>query len=399
MHDEITIGARLRILRRWRGLSLTTLADMAGLSQGFLSKVENGKLPLDRRSHIAAVATALRVSEKDLVGGPHLTQDPVQSSAHTTVPALRIALTANTLDDAAADFARPLAELAAELDGPVHRAEKGADYATRGGLLAPILDELHVHTAGGTEADQLRALSLLVQACYGTAMTLRFLGYDDLALMAASRALEAAQRLEDPLILGRAAWVRVQTLPRGVGANVRIATKAADRLQGADGTAELDTYGMLHLSAAMGAAAANDLDAADRHLAEAAEAADRVGDRPDAWGDFGPTNVGVWGVAVATEVGDYEGAVRGAETVDPERLVNRERQAMFHADIGRALAHLPGRQRDAVSALVTAERIAPQRIRNSSPARHAIEVMLEQAKAAAVGRELRGMAARMGVPH
>ncbi|MUN35267.1 helix-turn-helix domain-containing protein [Actinomadura litoris] len=399
MYDEVTIGARLRALRRWRGMSLRTLADLADLSQGFLSKVENGKQPLDRRSHIAAVAQALQVSETDLMGGPHLMQDPIQASGHRAVPALRTALTVNTLDDAGTDRPRPLDDLAAALDGPVHKAEKSADYATRGTLLAPILAELHAHVARGGEADQLRALPLLVQASHGVAMTARFLGYDDLASLAAHRAGEAAARLEDPVVGGRAAWVRVQTLPRGTDTGRRVAAHAADHLQGMDGPEALETYGMLHLSAAMCAATLNDLGAAEAHLAEARETASRMGEHPGAWGGFGPANVGVWGVAIATEVGDHEGAARTAETVDPERLGSRERQAMLWADLGRALAHMPGRQRDAVSALVRAERIAPQRIRNSGPARHAIEVMLSQAREAAVGRELRGMAARMGVPH
>lgn len=76
--DEITIGARLRTLRRWRGKSQVELAGLAGLSPSFLSMVETGQRPLDRRSHIAALANALKVSETDLVGGPHLT--PTRSS-------------------------------------------------------------------------------------------------------------------------------------------------------------------------------------------------------------------------------------------------------------------------------------------------------------------------------
>ena len=80
--DEVTIGARLRTLRRWRGKSQVELAGLAGLSPSFLSMVETGQRPLDRRSHIAALASALKVSETDLVGGPHLTPDPLQSDPH-----------------------------------------------------------------------------------------------------------------------------------------------------------------------------------------------------------------------------------------------------------------------------------------------------------------------------
>jgi transcriptional regulator with XRE-family HTH domain len=80
--DEITIGARLRTLRRCRGLTQVELADRAGLSASYISMVEHGDRLLDRCSHIAALAGALRVSETDLVGGPHLSSDRLQSDPH-----------------------------------------------------------------------------------------------------------------------------------------------------------------------------------------------------------------------------------------------------------------------------------------------------------------------------
>ena len=46
--DEITIGARLRILRRWRDKTQTELVGLAGLSPSFISMVETGQRPLDR---------------------------------------------------------------------------------------------------------------------------------------------------------------------------------------------------------------------------------------------------------------------------------------------------------------------------------------------------------------
>src|SRR5581483_4812284 len=109
--DEITIGARLRILRRWRGKTQTELAGLAGLSPSFISMVETGQRPLDRRSHIAALANALKVSEADLVGGPHLSTDRQQADPHGAIPALRQAFFTNTLSNPALDRARPLSEL------------------------------------------------------------------------------------------------------------------------------------------------------------------------------------------------------------------------------------------------------------------------------------------------
>jgi hypothetical protein len=54
---------------------------------------------------------------------------------------------------------------------------------------------------------------------------------------------------------------------------------------------------------------------------------------------------------------------------------------------------------EAVRWLRRAEETAPQRIRNSNPVRESVAYLLSRARADAGGRELRGMAARMGVPH
>jgi transcriptional regulator with XRE-family HTH domain len=89
--DEVTIGARLRTLRRWRGMTQGELAGLAALSQSFVSLVENGQRSLDRRSYIAAIAAALRVSETDLVGGPHLSAGtPTWSASPRCCPAAAV---------------------------------------------------------------------------------------------------------------------------------------------------------------------------------------------------------------------------------------------------------------------------------------------------------------------
>jgi transcriptional regulator with XRE-family HTH domain len=56
----------LRQVRRRRGLTLTVLADLSGLSQSFLSMVETGQRPLRRRDHINALAAALRVPPAEI---------------------------------------------------------------------------------------------------------------------------------------------------------------------------------------------------------------------------------------------------------------------------------------------------------------------------------------------
>src|SRR5260370_17941635 len=102
--------------------------------------VETGQRPLDRRSHIAALANALKVSEADLVGGPHLTPDPLQSDPHMGVPALRGALQTNTLSTPAVARARPLAELARLVIAEIEPMRRACNYVGTARPLPHLLD-------------------------------------------------------------------------------------------------------------------------------------------------------------------------------------------------------------------------------------------------------------------
>ena len=89
-----------------------------------------------------------------------------------------------------------------------------------------------------------------------------------------------------------------------------------------------------------------------------------------------------------------------AEQVRLDGLEKRSsRRADFFADMGRGLAREPRTRAEAVRCLRRAEEAAPQRIRNSAPVRETVAYLLNRARAAAGGPELRGMAARMGLPH
>ena len=256
--DEATIGARLRTLRRWRGKTQTELAGLAGLSPSFISMVETGQRPLDRRSHIAALASALRVSETDLVGGPHLSADRQQSDPHMSIPALRAAILSNTLTNPVTERARALTDLASEVAGEVRPACRDANYLRAGELLPSLIDELHVHVAEPADEAALRlALETLVDACIAAEETANVLGYTDLAYAAAARAMEAAAILGDPVPQGKAAWAHVMALPRDgmPERKLAVAERAAQQLEPhARQGLGVQVLGMLTLTAAMAAA-------------------------------------------------------------------------------------------------------------------------------------------------
>jgi len=405
MHDEITIGARLRVLRRWRGMSLDEVATLAGLSKSFLSRAERGQRALDRRSHIASLASVLRVSETDLVGGPHLGTDPEQAEPHSYISPLRIALETNSFrSEPIVERARPLAELRTLMTGRVEEHRRRYDYVTVGRYLPDLIDELHWHVSEPEdEAVQQLALETLVEAYMCAAGMARSLRHPDLGHIAAVRADEAAILLDDPIARGKAAfsllrpsasnWHRVKTM----------AERAVDRLQPyITDDRDVPVLGMLTLNAALASAASRDHAAAQGWLDEAAELATRVPDDLRAnWQAFSATNVAVWNVTVGVEAGKAGGEVAElARAVDVTKLdTHLGRKTCFLGDVGRGLARDPKRREDAIKWLRRSEEAAPQRFRNDAKAREAIAVMLEQARVASQGRELRGLAARMGVPH
>jgi transcriptional regulator with XRE-family HTH domain len=405
--DEVTIGARLRTLRRWRAMSQAEVAGLAGLSPSFLSMVETGQRPLDRRSHIAAIASALKVSETDLVGGPHLTSDPVQADPHASIPPLRVALETNSLTDPACGYSRPLPELVRELHEKVEPLFAACDYVRLGQHLPQLIDELHVHIAQPKdEAAHQLALRTLIEACAYAAFRAKDLGYPDLAHVAAARAVAAAGVLGDPVATGKAAYAWLQTMPRAGSWNrtMTMAERAASVLQphvGDDGM-RIQVLGQLTLTAALAAAVTQNGDASGHWLSEAEELAGRIPDDPaSSWHSFCKTNVGVWRVGLAVERGESgQGVLDLARRVQEDKLsARRSRLAAFRCDVGRGLAREPRSRADAVQWLRRAEDTAPQRVRNSTAARETVAYLLGRATATAGGRELRGMAARMGVPH
>jgi hypothetical protein len=300
-------------------------------------------------------------------------------------------------DDAPDVAPRPFPELAADAER-ASELRQACDYAAVGRLLPRLLRELHAAVQdAATRTDALRAI---VMACQAGALMLKNLGHPDLAWIIAERGREAADRLDHPV------WRAAAQFPLAHALLVAGATTQAlaqvDRAAASLGPSMDDpdaaqVYGMLHLTAAL---ALTELrrpdDAADR-LAEAEAIAGRTGDGTAFRFCFGPTNVKLWQVSLAVEEGEGAKAAEIASTVDVDAIPVRSREAAFFADVGRGLAQVKGRSREAVALLHRAEKLAPQRIRTHPLVRETVRDMLEQTRRQAGGQELHGLARRMNV--
>ncbi|MDX6429661.1 MAG: hypothetical protein QOE54_2027, partial [Streptosporangiaceae bacterium] len=220
-------------------------------------------------------------------------------------------------------------------------------------------------------------LAATYQAC---SAALAKLEEPEAAWIAADRAIVAAERAGDPLMMAAGAF-RLGFVFLGarhfdqVEETARTATEALWFLA-EDGKPEaMSLWGGLTLQRAVAASRINDANVAYGHLARAREVAARLGDgRNDYNTEFGPANVALHEIAVAVELGDAGQALRVASSVDASAL-SAERRARMLIDLARA--HAQRRQVDeAVSTLLEAETIAREQIRNHRIVRQLVSDLL-----------------------
>lgn len=394
--DDGGIGLAVRRARHSRGLTLEQLAGLVGKSKAWLSMIENGQRPLDKRADIAALALALEVSADALIGQPAPEIQPGRQPLNL-LP-LRAVLLDGSPDDPPDLPARPVGALRA-LNGEMDAALRKADYDTMQRAMPGLIGQLEVHAATTDGPSRDEALRQLILACGSASIMLRHFGHTDLGWIAAERGRQAAAILGDPAWTGAAAYEAAHARssvnkPRAL----MMTPKVADGLEPhiGDSAFARQVYGMLRLSSALSRTVEGDYSAADDHAAEAARIAATLGDKPDAFELFGPANVGVWRTSFAVEAGNAEAALRYAAAVEPRALASGNRRAALGMEKARALAML-GKDANAITELRRAERLSPQQVQNYPLVRELVTSMLQRARRQAGGRELRGLAWRMGV--
>ncbi|MGH3825425.1 MAG: helix-turn-helix domain-containing protein [Pseudonocardiaceae bacterium] len=381
-----TIGARARMIRRRRGLSLEVVAGLAGISKQYLSALERGQRGFNRRGLIEDLAEALGCSVADLTGQPYSLPDRQSADVAAAVAGISTALHDTTLDDVPDLPARPLPELVRAAAQSNAYADD-ARYAMAGQGLGAVLTELHMHAVTGDSQERQSALVALAEAGMVAYCLAYRIGHEDLAVMAARRGFDAAVRAERPDLVGMLAMSRAVALMR-VRARRRAAAVCADVLgeisalpgPTSDDTTVAEACGTLHLTSALVAARDGRTGEIDTHLAEARSLAAHTGERNHLRYHFGPTNVAGWELSIAAEHGGGPGAAERftAAATDLSVLGSRCREGYVHFALARCWAQAEGtRDSEALRALDTADRLAPVVIRNDPIARDLV-VMLDR---------------------
>ncbi len=373
-----TIGARLRVIRRRRGLSLDVVAGLAGITKTYLSMLELGQRGFNRRGLIEDLAEVLGCSVADLTGQPYAQPDRNRTDVVASLDDIRLALNDYRLDERPVVSPRPLEALVSETDtASAHRDQ--ARYHSAGQSLSTVLLELQSHVHARKSTDRQTALATLVDAWIIAAAIAKNFGYIDLSLAATQRGYDYAELHGGPGVLSFAHWYLALGRTR-VGARNRAAAILTQGIDDFSPTVQLATsdttvaqmVGLMHLTSAQTAARSQSSDDAHSHLDEADQIAQQVGERNALRRHFGPTNVAAWRVAVGIEL--KEGARAYADAtglpINVQALGSSERTSALHLDFSRALAQEGGqRDWDAIRHLDSADRIAPQLIRLDPMAR------------------------------
>ncbi|NKY27311.1 helix-turn-helix domain-containing protein [Nocardia gamkensis] len=393
------VGRRLREIRAWRGQSLEVVAGLAGISYGYLGRLERGEQPLSNRATLEAIARALKVSPSEFNGQPWETTDGPAAEAYAGLIAVENALEICELGTDPGTDIREWAEIAADL-AALEVVRESTDYAAACVLAPGLLTELHSAYVRRPEWRR-EVLVGIIRCYYALAQTTKRLGVRGLPIMIVKAAHACAEELESPAWIGFAVWLRgsiAGSLSRSK--QYDRAVRTADRLRPhLDDRSVLQAYGMLHLSAALAGAVQSDRDTANTHLAEAGAVAARmneeVGSFARLW--FGRTNVGMWRSSIGMELGDGPSAVEVARDLPVESIPSPSRRANYYAEAGRTLLAEPKFRDMGLALLMKAEDIAPQQVRTDFFVREAIADQLRTARRDAGGRNLRGLAWRLGI--
>lgn len=396
----IPIERRIRLIRRARGMSQVLLAHRVGRSRAWVQQVERGALLVDRLSVIYRVAEALNVDPRILLDQPFLLRDG-ESWSTAGVPAIRRALL--TVPGPARDGGRGRSLDALRSDifraRDLRVASRYLDLAARIPLL---LGEAQAAVYQDTGAQAAEAHRLLAHICQLTSGLLHRLGEADLAFVASTLGMTAAEQGGDLLLTaaGSRHLVNILFTTGRLEEARQVSLAHAARLDRALDQApkpQISVYGILQLKAAVASARLQDRARTRDFIAEAGRAATILDeDRNDFWTAFGPTNVAIHRVQLAVELGDAGHALDLSEQVDVERLPDGllERRASHAVDVARAAA-MRGKGGEAVRQLLIARRFAPEELRYQSMGRNLIVQLLETERR--VSPELRGLARHVGI--
>jgi transcriptional regulator with XRE-family HTH domain len=357
------LGRKIAAERRRRGLSQPELARLLGRSVAWVSQVERGVRKIDRMSVLETVAVALEVPLYELAA-----EAPVVAAVTEEPPGaagLRLVLSgAYALRAMLAGRRPPALSTLRSRSRKAWELTHAGRYTDLSDLLRGLVPDLNTAARAVPESQRSEVFELMAASYQACSAALAKLGEPEAAWIAADRAMAAAERADNTMLVAAGAFrlVFVFLAARHYDQAEETARTAAEALQGRADQGEPEAaslWGALTLQRAVIASRINDPDAAYGHLERSAQFAARLGEGRNVFNtEFGPANVSLHEIAVAVELGDAGRALHAASTVDAAGL-SAERRARMLIDVARAHAQRR-RAAAAVAALRQAEDISPE---------------------------------------
>ncbi len=383
-NDAKALGRRVAFYRSKRGFSQKELGARLDRSESWVSQVERGARRVDRMSVLEALADALGVPVSELA--PESSVVTAASEKPRAATSLSLALSSSdALQAVFSDVAPVDVERLGSQAALAWEFAHGSRYEDVSHLLGTLIPELEYAVRKTTGVDRRQVCVAKAKTYHAAAGVLAKMGETAAAWVAVDRAITAAEDADDPLLMAEGAFrlAIVFQSARRFDLAVRTAESAANalgKLVAAGEPAAVALRGALYLQLAVAAARTNDGDRAYAYLGRAQEAAAQLGaDRNDYNTEFGPTNVLLYEVSIAIELGDAGRALRVAAKADTARL-SPERQARLLIDLARA--HAQRRQLPLmVSTLRQAEQIAPEQVHTHPLVRELVQDALRSDQA------------------
>ncbi|AZM93920.1 helix-turn-helix transcriptional regulator [Streptomyces sp. W1SF4] len=442
-------GEVVRRTRRTQGMTLARLGALTGYSASQVSRLERGESAMTDVSVLHRFAQALGIPPQDLGLAPGSGGQPEPSSPPTgpypNLPAptlgfpghdkgedpvrTRRQLLANLAVTAAAAMGAPVtgsvpgkteeSQLGEALVAGLRDAMLGLSRAPADTPLELLAAELRrasaefndcaysslalrlprlIRAGHQSTSDSFR---LLAQAYLLATRILVKLDEAQLGWMAADRARQFATAGGAPVAVAEAARQQA-VLARKAGWHdqaLALALNAADdpalRELGKTGIAQ---KGLLIQCAAYTVAHQRDQSGMRELTREAAAIAKSLGavtHLRDTNGGFSQATVQLHLVSAETTAGDPSAAIAAADALAPQELPTTERRALYFTDRAKAFAQW-GRRDECIRALLQAEYWAPQETHSRPAVKSLVSGLLVSGRTTP---ELRGLAARTGVPH
>ncbi|MEU9015855.1 helix-turn-helix transcriptional regulator [Streptomyces sp. NPDC048479] len=402
MGADLSTGQRVARARRRIGWDQARLAAAVDRSVSWVSKIETGRLPLDRMSVLGQLAEVLGVEVIELTGQPYRHESPELDSGHAAIPGLRLALQQATMPGGAALISATAIPTLDDVTSRVEAAEslrQDAKFTALGDVLPQILRDLIVLCDALDGDDARRAEALMLRSSHMARVSSNLLGHHDLGWSAVQRELVAAERADSPVLQAAARWDLCGVwLHEGELTAARdMAVRALDDLEphmATAGGSVQSLWGAMHLRAAVAWSRLWDRSEAESHLTEARRvAADLPDDGNVFQTQFNAVNTEIHSVEISLELGHPRDVVSRAELVDVMHIASGERQSHFWVCTA-AGQMMNGKVGPAAEAILRADAIAPQHVRNRPIARNLVDD-LRSSDRHSRAEEVRRLAGRM----